>query len=57
MDLKKFQTELRDIPDYERLNVDINSFLSFADFFFDGFFVDYMVQGSKSEKQQKRSIK
>lgn len=49
MDLKKFQTELRDIPDYERLNVDINGFLSFADFFFDGFFVDYMVQSKIRE--------
>lgn len=49
MDLKKFQTELRDIPNYESLHVDINSFLSFADFFFDGFFADYIVQSKIRE--------
>jgi len=43
-DLRRFQKELSDIPDYEELRVDIGSFLSFADFFFDGLLVDYMVQ-------------
>lgn len=48
-DLKRFQKELKDIPDYGELDVDIGGFLTFADFFFDGFFVDYMVQSKINE--------
>lgn len=52
-DLQRFQMELRDIPDYGELKVDIGSFLSFADFFFDGLMVDYMVQSRINETRDK----
>ncbi len=48
-DLRIFQRELKDIPDYESLNVDIGEFLSFADFFFDGLLADYLVQSKINE--------
>lgn len=44
MDLKVFQKELKDIPDFSDLGIDIGGFLSFADVFLDGFFADYLVQ-------------
>lgn len=44
MDLKVFQRELKDIPDFSGLGIDIGNFLSFADCFMDGILVDYMVQ-------------
>lgn len=43
-DLQKFSKELRDVSMNCDLNIDVGSFLSFADYFFDGFFVDWMVQ-------------
>lgn len=44
MDLKSFSKELEDIS--EVINVDFNTgdFLSFADYFFDGFLTDMLVQ-------------
>jgi len=48
-DLRIFQRELQDIPDYGNLDVDIGGFLSFADFFFDGIFADCMVQSKINE--------
>ena len=44
MDLKIFQRELRDIPDFSDLGINIGGFLSFADVFLDGIAADYMVQ-------------
>lgn len=52
-DLQRFKKELGDIPDYEELKVDIGSFLSFADFFFDGLVVDYMVQSRINDTRDK----
>lgn len=43
-DLRRFQKELRDIQVNTDFNLDIGDFLKFADFFFDGFIADYMVQ-------------
>lgn len=43
-DLQVFQRELRDVSMSFDLNMDIGGFLSFADFFFDGFVADYLVQ-------------
>lgn len=43
-DLKIFQRELKDIPDFSDLGIDIGGFLSFADLFLDGIIADYMVQ-------------
>lgn len=43
-DLQSFERELRDVRAHVNLNIDIGGFLSFADFFFDGFLADYLVQ-------------
>jgi len=43
-DLRNFSRELRDVEGYVDLNIDLNDFLSFADFFFDGLIADWMVQ-------------
>lgn len=51
--LKRFQRELLDVNTTLDLNIDIGSFLSFADFFFDGFVADYMVQSKISKAREK----
>lgn len=43
-DLKTFRRELKDIPDFSDLGIDIGNFLSFADVFLDGLVADWMVQ-------------
>jgi len=43
--MRKFQKELLDVQEEAKLEVDISGLLMFADFFFDGFIVDFMVQG------------
>lgn len=43
-DLEAFEKELKDIHVTADLRMEIGSFLSFADFFFDGPVADYMVQ-------------
>ena len=43
-DLQHFGNELRDIQMSCNLNLETDDFMSFADWFFDGFFVDWMVQ-------------
>ena len=50
-DLERFGRELSDVRDIQGLNVEIGDFLTFADFFFDGFIADMMVQ-SKIRKAQ-----
>lgn len=43
--LQTFYKELKDVDLQEsNINIDIGSFLGFADYFLDGFFVDWMVQ-------------
>ena len=44
MDLRRFQKELKDVNIPLDLRMEVGSFLSFADFFFDGFVADYLVQ-------------
>ena len=51
-DLAAFQDELGDIRDIENLHVDIDGFLTFADFFFDGFIADIFVQSKIREGQR-----
>lgn len=51
-DLATFRDELGDIRDIENLNVDIDGFLTFADFFFDGFIVDIFVQSKIRDGQR-----
>ena len=43
-DLRIFQRELKDVQNIDGLQIDIGDFLTFADFFFDGFVADYLVQ-------------
>lgn len=51
--LRKFRTELADVKISADMKVNIEGFTRFADFFFDGLFMDWMVadQISKSQKQ------
>lgn len=42
--LKKFKKELLDVETFTDMELNISSFTKFADFFFDGFFVDWFVQ-------------
>ena len=50
-DLENFSRELSDVQDLQGLNIEIGDFLTFADFFFDGFLTDIMVQ-SRIHKAQ-----
>lgn len=43
-DLQNFSRELRDVSASCNLEIETGDFLSFADWFFDGFIVDWMVQ-------------
>lgn len=58
-DLAVFRDELGDIRDIEGLNVDIDGFLTFADFFFDGFVADIFVQSKirKGQQEVKEAIR
>ena len=57
--LETFRDELGDIRDIENLNVDIDGFLTFADFFFDGFVADIFVQSKirKGQQQVREAIR
>lgn len=48
-DLLVFQKELQDVQGTIDLKVDVSEFLTFADFFFDGFIMDYVVQTKIAE--------
>lgn len=39
-----FQRELKDVQIHFNLTMEISSFLTFADFFFDGIIADYLMQ-------------
>ena len=58
-DLRNFSRELRDVNMACDLNFDIGDFLTFADYFFDGFFVDWMVQDriSTAKRQVEEAIR
>jgi hypothetical protein len=47
--LKRFEKELNDINEFTDITVDIGSFATFADFFFDGLFADWFVQSKINE--------
>lgn len=51
-DLQIFQRELQDVSESINLNLEIGGFLSFADFFFDGFVADYLVQSKISDAKK-----
>ena len=52
-DLECFSRELSDVREIQGLDIEIGDFLTFADFFFDGFLADIMVQ-SKIRQAQDR---
>lgn len=52
-DLDCFSRELSDVREIQGLDIEIGSFLTFADFFFDGFLADIMVQSKIREAQDK----
>lgn len=51
-DLQAFEGELRDLALQSELKIEIGDFLTFADFFFDGFIADFMVQSKISDAAQ-----
>ncbi len=53
-DLCRFRDELLDVRQDE-LNLNIDGFLSFADYFFDGFVADWMVQSQISQTRERVS--
>lgn len=53
--LKRLKKELLDINEEISLKIEIDNYLSFADYFFDGLFVDIMVQNKISDAQDKVS--
>ena len=58
-DLRNFSRELNDVKTAGNLDIDIGDFLSFADYFFDGFVVDWMVQEriNNAKRQVEESIR
>lgn len=54
-DLKSFQKELKDVNIPLDMRMEVGSFLSFADFFFDGFVADYLVQSKISDAKEQVS--
>ena len=58
-DLAAFRNELGDIRDIENLNIDMDGFLTFADFVFDGFVADIFVQSKirKGRQQVREAIR
>ncbi len=51
-DLLVFQKELLDVQGTIDLKVDVDGFLTFADFFFDGIIMDYVVQSKIAEARR-----
>ncbi|UOE92595.1 hypothetical protein [Alkalihalobacillus sp. LMS39] len=47
--LRHFYEELLDVKHHVNAQIELGSFLSFADFFFDGLFIDWMVHGKIQE--------
>lgn len=59
VELRRFKTELADVTIYADMNVKVEGFLQFADWFFDGLFADWAVldriNRSQSSVQQTKS--
>ena len=51
-DLQRFQKELGDVQIPLELRMEVSTFLSFADFFFDGLVADYLVQTRIKEARE-----
>jgi hypothetical protein len=52
-DLARFGRELSDVREIQGLDIEIGDFLTFADFFFDGFLADIMVQSKIRQARDK----
>lgn len=52
-DLQVFNRELSDVSEYLDIQVQMDDFMTFADYFFDGFFADYLVQKKISEAKDR----
>ena len=53
MELRRFKTELSDVEITADLQVTVDSFLKFADFFFDGLFADWAVLDHINQAQSR----
>ena len=56
VDLDRFGRELSDVREIQGLDIEIGDFLTFADFFFDGFLADIMVQSKIRQAQDKIDV-
>ena len=52
-DMAAFQNELGDIQDLQNMDIRIGDFLTFADFFWDGFLSDILVQSKIYDARRK----
>ncbi len=52
-DMAYFRNELQDIRDLQGLDIRIGDFLTFADFFWDGFLADILVQSKINDARRK----
>ena len=50
--MQRFQKELSDVNGNFDLQLNVGGFLSFADFFFDGFLADYLVQSKIADARR-----
>lgn len=57
--MRRFSDELRDVEALPDVELDIGDFLTLADYFFDGFLADVMVQGRirQAQEQVARAIR
>ena len=57
--LRSFSRELNDVNMACNLNINTGDFLSFADYFFDGFVVDWVVQNriNNAKRQVEEAIR
>lgn len=55
--LRRFETELKDLERDVHISIDISGMLTFADFFFDGLIMDWVVQGRISDAISQVSVK
>lgn len=51
--LRKFHRELKDVGSNANINIEIGSFLTFADYFFDGLFADWSVQSRINDAEDR----
>jgi len=57
--LRTYSRELDDVDDIAGINVNVDDFLHFADYFFDGFVADFLVQSriDDSKRQVEQAIR